>query len=64
MRRLVARRDQVVKSARWAPGAGIAAMWQTILNSLTFGRNVALGALGARRGGARRRGRGSAASTP
>jgi hypothetical protein len=45
-RRLVARRDQVVKSARWAPGAGIGAMWQTILNSLTFGRNLALGALG------------------
>ncbi len=45
-RRLVARRDQVVKSARWVPGAGIATMWQTILNSVTFGRNVALGALG------------------
>jgi hypothetical protein len=44
-RRLVARRDQVVKSARWSPGAGIAAMWQTILNGFTFGRNVALGAL-------------------
>jgi hypothetical protein len=35
-----------VKSARWAPGAGIATMWQTLLNGLTFGRNVALGALG------------------
>jgi hypothetical protein len=46
VRRLVARRDQVVKSARWSPGAGIAAMWQTILNGFTFGRNVALGALG------------------
>ena len=46
MRRLVARRDQVVKSARWSPGAGIATMWQTILNGFTFGRNVALGALG------------------
>jgi hypothetical protein len=45
-RRLVARRDQVVKSARWAPAAGTAVMWQTILNSVTFGRNVALGALG------------------
>jgi hypothetical protein len=45
-RRLVARRDQVVKSARWAPGSGIAMMWQTILNGLTFGRNVALGSLG------------------
>lgn len=45
-RRLVARRDQVVKSARWSPGAGIATMWQTILNGFTFGRNVALGKLG------------------
>jgi hypothetical protein len=45
-RRLVARRDQVMKSARWAPGAGIATMWQTVLNGFTFGRNVALAALG------------------
>ena len=46
VRRLVAHRDQVVKSARWSPGAGIATMWQTVLNGFTFGRNVALGALG------------------
>ncbi len=46
VRRLVANRDQVVVSARWSPGAGIAAMWQTVLNGFTFGRNVALGALG------------------
>jgi hypothetical protein len=46
VRRLVARRDQVVKRARWAPGRGIATMWQTVLNGFTFGRNVALGALG------------------
>jgi hypothetical protein len=46
VRRLVANRDQVVKSARWSPLAGIAAMWQTILNGFTFGRNGALGALG------------------
>jgi len=46
VRRLVAIRDQVVTSARWMPGAGIASMWQTLLNGLTFGRNVALGALG------------------
>ncbi|HEX8689403.1 MAG TPA: hypothetical protein VF729_04085 [Solirubrobacterales bacterium] len=46
VRRLVARRDQVVKTARWAPGPGIATMWQTVLNGFTFGRNVALGALG------------------
>jgi hypothetical protein len=46
VRRLVAHRDQVVKSARWSPSTGIAAMWQTILNGFTFGRNGALGALG------------------
>lgn len=46
VRRLVAHRDQVVKSARWSPGAGVATMWQTILNGFTFGRNIALGALG------------------
>lgn len=45
VRRLVARRDQVVKKRRWIPGAGLAATWQTLLNSVTFGRNVALGAL-------------------
>jgi hypothetical protein len=48
VRRLVARRDQVVVSARWAPITAIATMWQTILNSFTFGHNVALGALGRR----------------
>jgi hypothetical protein len=46
VRRLVAHRDQVVASTRWSPGASIASMWQTILNGFTFGRNVALGALG------------------
>ncbi len=46
VRRLVANRDQVVLSTRWAPGAGIATMWQTVLNGFTFGRNIALGALG------------------
>lgn len=46
VRRLVANRDQVVVSARWSPGAGIATMWQTVLNGFTFGRNVALGAFG------------------
>jgi hypothetical protein len=45
-RRLVARRDQVVISARWSPGKGIATMWQTILNGFTFGHNIALGTLG------------------
>lgn len=46
VRRLVAIRDQVVGSTRWSPGKGTATMWQTILNGFTFGRNVALGALG------------------
>jgi hypothetical protein len=46
VRRLVARRDQVVKSSHWAPAAGLAATWQTMLNSVTFGHNVALAALG------------------
>jgi hypothetical protein len=46
VRRLIANRDQVVTAARWAPAAGIATMWQTVLNGFTFGRNVALGALG------------------
>ncbi len=46
VRRLVANRDQVVASARWSPAAGITVMWQTVLNGFTFGRNVALAALG------------------
>lgn len=44
-RRLVARRDQVVKARRWRPLASLAITWQTLLNSVTFGHNVALGAL-------------------
>ncbi len=43
--RLAAHRDQLVKGCRWVPGASVLAMWQTILNGFTFGRNVALGAL-------------------
>jgi hypothetical protein len=46
VRRLIARRDQVLRSSRWAPMAGLAATWQTLLNSVTFGHNVALAALG------------------
>jgi hypothetical protein len=46
VRRLVARRDQVVRSRRWAPAASLAATWQTLLNSVTLGHDVALGALG------------------
>jgi hypothetical protein len=45
VRRLVARRDQVVKKSRWRPLASLAATWQTLLNSVTFGHNVALGSL-------------------
>jgi hypothetical protein len=44
--RLVANRDQVVSSRRWAPGAGLAVTWQSLLNSVTLGHNVALGAFG------------------
>jgi hypothetical protein len=46
VRRLVAIRDQVVRKSRWSPAAGLALTWQTLLNSLTFGRNAAVGALG------------------
>lgn len=46
VRRLVARRDQVVRSRRWAPAAGLSLTWQTLLNSVTFGHDVALAALG------------------
>jgi hypothetical protein len=45
VRRLVARRDQVVESRRWQPASSLAATWQTVLNSVTFGHNVGLGAL-------------------
>jgi hypothetical protein len=40
VRRLVANRDQVVKSQRWLPGASLLATEQTLLNSVTFGHNV------------------------
>lgn len=46
VRRLVANRDQVVTGTRWSPGAGIALMWQTVLNGFTFGRNIALARFG------------------
>ena len=42
-RRLVSTRDQVVASARWSPRRGIATMWQTLINSATFGHDVAVG---------------------
>jgi hypothetical protein len=44
VRRLVAGRDQVVKSTRWSPGRGMTTMWQTLVNSATFGRNTVIGA--------------------
>jgi hypothetical protein len=46
VRRLVAGRDQVVSSPRWVPLASLAITWQSLLNSVTLGHNVALGALG------------------
>jgi hypothetical protein len=46
VRRLVARRDQVVRRTRWMPGLSLAATWQTLLNSVTFGHNVAIGVAG------------------
>jgi hypothetical protein len=55
VRRLCAQRDQVVGSSRWVPAAGLSTSWQTLLNSVTFGHNVALGAVG--RGAAVRAGR-------
>jgi len=45
-RRLVAGRDQAVSRRRWAAGPSLALTWQTLLNSVTFGHNVALAALG------------------
>jgi hypothetical protein len=46
VRRLVARRDQVVRRARWSFQPSLWMTWQTLLNSVTFGHDVALGALG------------------
>ena len=46
VRRLVAARDQELVRTDWRAGAGILAMWGTLLNSFTFGRNIALGAFG------------------
>jgi hypothetical protein len=46
VRRVAAARDQELVRARWRPTAGIALMWGTMLNSFTWGHNVALGAFG------------------
>jgi hypothetical protein len=44
VRRLVASRDQIVTDVRWSPRAAVAGMWQTLLNSATFGHNLVVGA--------------------
>jgi hypothetical protein len=46
VRRLASGRDQQVARVRWRPGASVVSMWGTLLNSFTWGRNLALGALG------------------
>lgn len=45
VRRLVAHRDQIVRSRRWMPVASLLATLQTLLNSVTFGHNIFLGIL-------------------
>jgi hypothetical protein len=49
VRRLAAGRDQMVARRRWIAGASITAMWGTLMNSFTWGRNIAIGAVGAAR---------------
>lgn len=46
VRRLVSDRGQLIAGTRWLAADSVAAMWGTMLNSFTWGRNVALGALG------------------
>jgi len=46
VRRLVSDRGQVLERVRWQPGSSLVTMWGTMLNSFTWGRNVALGAIG------------------
>jgi hypothetical protein len=46
VRRLASDRGQTLSKARWRAGPGIVAMWGTLMNSFTFGRNVAFGAVG------------------
>jgi hypothetical protein len=43
VRRLAADRDQTVERQRWRPGPGIVSMWGTLLNTFTWGRNIAIG---------------------
>ena len=46
VRRLVSDRGQLIAGTRWLAADSVVAMWGTMLNSFTWGRNVALGALG------------------
>ena len=46
VRRLVSDRGQLVAGVHWRPGPSVVRMWGTMLNSFTWGRNVALGAIG------------------
>jgi hypothetical protein len=46
VRRLVSDRGEVVEGIAWRPGPSVVKMWGTMLNSFTWGRNVALGAIG------------------
>jgi hypothetical protein len=46
VRRLVSGRGQVLARRRWVAGASIASMWGTLMNSFTWGRNIAIGWLG------------------
>jgi hypothetical protein len=46
VRRLVAKRDQVVRKERWSAQSSLWLTWQTLLNSVTFGHDVAFMALG------------------
>lgn len=46
VRRLASARNRELLRVRWLPGPGVAAMWATLLNSFTWGRNIAPGALG------------------
>lgn len=44
--RLLTPRGRSPRSRRWLPGRSITGMWQSIINTFTFGHNVGLGVLG------------------
>jgi hypothetical protein len=56
---LLGRRGLLVTRVRYPPGAGIASMWQTLLNLLTFHRDFAVEALSGRLRPGSGRGRGA-----